>query len=59
MNTVMWENGVVQDKVNYLRSKGYFFVGPVRGHLACGDEGLGHIAPIEQITSETEKIIKK
>lgn len=58
MNDRMYRNPVIQDKINYLKEKGYGFVGPVEGHLACGTEGIGHIAPLEKIIEETEKTLK-
>lgn len=59
MNDNMYNNPVVQDKIEYLKEKGYFFVGPVKGHLACGREGIGHLAPLEDIAEKTEKILSK
>ncbi|MFA6636611.1 MAG: flavoprotein [Candidatus Omnitrophota bacterium] len=57
MNDRMFNNPVIRDKMEYLRDKGYFFVDPVEGHLACGREGVGHLAPSETIVEETEKIL--
>jgi phosphopantothenoylcysteine decarboxylase/phosphopantothenate--cysteine ligase len=58
MNDKMYANSIVQDKITYLRSKGYLFVGPVEGHLACGRTGIGHLAPVEDIVKETEKVLR-
>ncbi|MCK4302918.1 MAG: bifunctional phosphopantothenoylcysteine decarboxylase/phosphopantothenate--cysteine ligase CoaBC [Candidatus Eisenbacteria sp.] len=49
MNTRMWTNPVVQANVASLREKGYLFVGPAAGDLACGEEGPGRMAEPEQI----------
>jgi phosphopantothenoylcysteine decarboxylase/phosphopantothenate--cysteine ligase len=57
MNDRMYNNPIVQDKMEYLRGKGYHFIDPVIGHLACGREGIGHLAPLERIVEETEKIL--
>lgn len=57
MNTRMYENPIVQDKIQYLRQKGYIFVDPVEGHLACGREGKGHLAPVETIVDVIEKVL--
>ena len=57
MNDNMYNNPVVQDKIGYLREKGYHFIEPVVGHLACGREGVGHLAPLETIVEETEKLL--
>lgn len=58
MNDKMYANPVIQDKIAYLRGKGYYFVDPVKGHLACGREGMGHLAPTERIIEEAEKVLK-
>ena len=58
MNDKMFKNPIVRDKIEYLTGKGYHFVGPVEGTLACGREGIGHLAPLENIIKETEKILK-
>ena len=57
MNDKMFTNPIVQDKISYLKEKGYYFIDPVEGHLACGREGIGHLADVETIVSETEKIL--
>jgi phosphopantothenoylcysteine decarboxylase/phosphopantothenate--cysteine ligase len=57
MNDKMYNNPIVQDKIAYLREKGYKFVDPVVGHLACGREGIGHLAPLETIIKEVESIL--
>jgi phosphopantothenoylcysteine synthetase/decarboxylase len=56
MNDRMFSNPVIQDKINYLKEKGFHFIDPVEGHLACGREGMGHLAPVEDIVERTEKI---
>lgn len=55
MNSRMYENPVVQDNIRYLAEKGHIFTGPVKGRLACGTEGMGHLAPLEDIVREVEK----
>lgn len=57
MNDKMYNNPIVQENIKYLQGKGYLFVGPVEGRLACGREGIGHLAPLEKIAEETEKIL--
>ena len=57
MNDNMFNNAIVQDKIEYLKGKGYKFIAPVKGHLACGREGIGHLAPLEDIVAATEKAI--
>ncbi|MFH1664703.1 MAG: flavoprotein [Candidatus Omnitrophota bacterium] len=59
MNDKMFRNGIVQDNIKYLKSKGYHFIDPVVGHLACGREGMGHLAPLEKIVEETERFLAR
>ncbi len=57
MNDNMYNNPVIQDKIAYLRKKGYHFVDPVVGNLACGREGIGHLAPLDKIVERAESIL--
>ena len=57
MNDKMYNNSIIQDKISYLQDKGYHFIGPVKGHLACGREGIGHLAPVEDIVEQVDKIL--
>jgi phosphopantothenoylcysteine decarboxylase/phosphopantothenate--cysteine ligase len=57
MNDKMYNNAIVQDKIAYLKKKGYHFVDPVVGHLACGREGIGHLAPLETIIKKVESVL--
>lgn len=58
MNDKMFANPIVQDKIEYLRGKGYFFIDPVMGRLACDREGMGHLAPLEKIVEAAQKILE-
>lgn len=49
MNWRMYENPVFQKNLNYLVSLGVQFAGPEKGSLACGEEGMGRMADIENI----------
>lgn len=44
MNTRMWENPAVRANVDLLRERGYMFVDPEEGDLACGEFGRGKMA---------------
>lgn len=57
MNDRMYSNPIIQDKMAYLKEKGYHFVDPIEGHLACGREGMGHLALPETIVDRVEKIL--
>ncbi|MFH1395487.1 MAG: flavoprotein [Candidatus Omnitrophota bacterium] len=57
MNDRMFTNKILQEKIQYLKEKGYHFIDPIKGRLACGCEGIGHLAEIETIVKETENIL--
>ncbi len=59
MNDNMYRNSILQDNIARLKKVGYRFCGPVRGHLVCGREGIGHLASVEAIVRETKKILEK
>lgn len=54
MNANMYENPVVEANIKRLKGLGYCFVGPEEGELACGYEGKGRLAPIEDILDAVE-----
>ncbi len=49
MNDRMWANPIVQDNVAALRQKGYEFIGPEEGWLACGHVGPGRMSEAVQL----------
>ena len=49
MNVNMYESEVVQENLAKLRGWGFHQVGPEIGDLACGVQGLGRLAPIDEI----------
>ncbi len=53
MNTAMWQNPLVQQNVLHLRAVAggarFRLVEPVEKRLACGETGVGALAPLEQI----------
>ena len=55
MNTNMYDNEIVQENIEKLRSRGYKFISPQSGILACGDEGIGKLASVETIVSRVEQ----
>jgi phosphopantothenoylcysteine decarboxylase/phosphopantothenate--cysteine ligase len=52
MNVHMWNHVSVQGNVARLRDRGARVVGPTSGALACGYEGMGRLAPPEDIVEE-------
>lgn len=50
MNTNMYENPIVQQNIEKLKSFGYRFIQPASGRLACGDLGKGKLPEPKHIT---------
>ncbi len=49
MNSQMWASAAVRENVEVLRARGFHFVEPDEGELACGTVGPGRLAPVEKI----------
>jgi len=49
MNPNMWKHKAVQENIKKLKEWGCIFVEPETGLVACGDEGQGRLASIEEI----------
>lgn len=49
MNEVMWQAAVTQKNVSSLQQRGVKLVMPGSGDLACGYQGNGRLAELEQI----------
>jgi phosphopantothenoylcysteine decarboxylase/phosphopantothenate--cysteine ligase len=49
MNWRMYENPIFQKNLKSIISRGVIQVGPERGSLACGDEGIGRMAEVPDI----------
>lgn len=58
MNENMYKHRIVQENIAKLKGAGYKFVGPVKGQLACGYEGLGHIASVREIVSVAKRLLR-
>lgn len=58
MNTNMYKHKAVQENIRKLKNMGYYFIGPIEGHLACGYSGMGHIAETGDILKEATKLLK-
>src|SRR3990172_4413677 len=57
MNSNMYGNKIVQHNIEKLKKIGYCFIGPDEGELACGYEGKGRLAPVEDIIDATEECL--
>ena len=55
MHSGMWEHPATQANVRALEERGTVVVGPARGPLAAGDEGVGRMAEPEEILASVEE----
>ena len=53
MNVNMWNNPATRANVSMLIDRGILVVNPASGHLACGSEGEGKLAPVSDIAAAT------
>lgn len=58
MNPRMWEHPATQENVQRLKKRGVEFVGPIRGEMACGEVGMGHIADTAGILAAIRRRLK-
>jgi len=54
MNVKMWEHAATQANVALLAARGARIVGPAAGDLACGYEGRGRLAALDEIVAAVE-----
>lgn len=54
MNVQMWANAATQRNVRTLTTDGVLRIGPNQGDLACGEEGYGRMAEVEEIVAAVE-----
>ena len=59
MNEKMWLNPAVQWNVKTIGEMGFEIIGPEKGRLACGAEGIGRRAEVVDIIARIEKIAKR
>jgi phosphopantothenoylcysteine decarboxylase/phosphopantothenate--cysteine ligase len=57
MNVHMWENPICQENIRKLRARGYHFIEPEAGELACGYEGKGRLPEISAIVEEIRTLL--
>jgi phosphopantothenoylcysteine decarboxylase/phosphopantothenate--cysteine ligase len=57
MNTNMYENTIVRENIMQLTSRGYLFMEPGYGKLACHSEGQGRLPEVSDIVEEVESIL--
>lgn len=57
MNGKMYEHPATQANLKTLRDRGHAVVDPAEGMLACGYEGLGKLAPVDEIVARVLLIL--
>ncbi len=55
MNEEMYTNVIVKENCAKLKKHGIKFIEPVKGRLACGITGVGHLAEVEDIVKAVLK----
>ena len=56
MNGKMWLHPATQRNVQRLIDDGCHFIGPAEGDLACGYEGIGRLATVEDILAKVSQM---
>jgi phosphopantothenoylcysteine synthetase/decarboxylase len=59
MNGKMWMHPATVANVEILRQRGANFIGPEKGILACGCEGIGWLWPFDEIVAEALEYKKR
>ena len=59
MNGKMWLHPATQANVEILQARGAAFIGPEKGLLACGYEGIGRLWQVDGIVDRIQGMLKK
>jgi phosphopantothenoylcysteine decarboxylase len=59
MNGKMWLHPATAANVALLRQRGADFIGPEKGMLACGYEGIGRLWPVDEIVAKALEYRKR
>ncbi|MEP6709354.1 MAG: flavoprotein [Verrucomicrobiota bacterium] len=59
MNGKMWGHAATQENVQALKSRGVDFIGPEKGMLACGYEGLGRLWAVSDLARRVEFLLAR
>lgn len=59
MNPAMWSHDACVENVRILRERGVHFIGPERGHVACGADGVGRMSEPERILECAFQLLKE
>ena len=58
MNGKMWLHAATQANVATLKKRGAEFIGPEKGMLSCGYEGLGRLWPVDKIAERAMALLR-
>ncbi len=58
MNGKMWLHPATQQNVATLKSRGVEFIGPEKGLLSCGYEGLGRLWPVGKVAERVLELLR-
>ena len=58
MNGKMWLHPATQANTAVLKKRGAEFIGPEKGLLSCGYEGIGRLWPVEEIARKVAAHLK-
>jgi phosphopantothenoylcysteine decarboxylase len=58
MNGKMWLHPATAANVGILEKRGAEFIGPEKGMLSCGYEGIGRLWPVEKIAQRAAALIQ-
>jgi len=59
MNVNMWESKALQKNVHTLLERGYYFVEPGEGELACHWYGKGRLAELDEVVERIEDLLSQ
>jgi phosphopantothenoylcysteine synthetase/decarboxylase len=57
MNGKMWLHPATQENVKKLKSRGAEFIGPEKGLLSCGYEGIGRLWPVDKVAERAAELL--
>ena len=58
MNGKMWLHPATQTNGATLKARGIEFIGPEKGLLSCGYEGLGRLWPVEKVAQRAMALVR-
>ena len=58
MNTLMWNHPSTKKNIDIVKNYGCFEIAPISKRLACGEEGMGAMANVEDIVQNVDNLIQ-